>query len=173
MATQSEFDRELRAHWPRLRRFAFALSRNASDADDLVQSAVERAMRSAAGWQAGTRFDSWMFRITRNLWIDTVRARGRQQARFVAEEQGASVGFDPRPKTEAAIDLRRAMAALERLPDEQREVVALILVDGLGYREAAETLSLPIGTVSSRLVRGRKALLTLLGETGPGGTGDD
>ena len=173
MATQSEFDRELRAHWPRLRRFAFALSRNASDADDLVQSAVERAMRSAAGWQAGTRFDSWMFRITRNLWIDTVRARGRQQARFVAEEQGASVGFDPRPGTEAAIDLRRAMAALERLPDEQREVVALILVDGLGYREAAETLGLPIGTVSSRLVRGRKALLTLLGETGPGGTGDD
>lgn len=173
MATQSEFDRELRAHWPRLCRFAFALSRNASDADDLVQSVVERAIRSAAQWQAGTRFDSWLFRITRNLWIDTVRARGRQQARFVAEEQGASVGFDPRPGTEAAIDLRRAMAALERLPDEQREVVALILVDGLGYRETAELLNLPIGTVSSRLVRGRRALLALLGETRLGETGDD
>ena len=166
MATQLEFDRELRAHWPRLRRFAFALCRNPADADDLVQSAAERAMRSAAQWQSGTRFDSWMFRITRNLWIDTVRARGRQQARFVAEEEGASVGFDPRPGTEAAIDLRRAMAALGRLPDEQREVVALILIDGLAYREAAEALDLPIGTVSSRLVRGRKALLALLGETG-------
>jgi RNA polymerase sigma-70 factor (ECF subfamily) len=166
MATQYEFERELRAHWPRLRRFAFTLSRNAADADDLIQSAAERGMRSAAQWQPGTRFDSWMFRITRNLWIDTVRARGRQQKRFVAEEEGLSVGFDPRPGTEAAIDLGRAMAALGRLPDEQREVVALILIDGLGYRETAEALDLPIGTVSSRLVRGRKALLVLLGETG-------
>ena len=166
MATQLELDRELRAHWPRLRRFAFALSRNPADADDLIQSAAERAMQSAAQWQAGTRFDSWMFRVIRNLWIDTVRARSRQQKRFVAEEEGASVGFDPRPGTEAAIDLRRAMNALSQLPDKQREVVALILVDGLGYRETAEALDLPIGTVSSRLVRGRKALLALLGETG-------
>ncbi len=166
MATQYEFDRELRAHWPRLRRFAYALCRDHADADDLIQSAAERAMRSAAQWQAGSRFDSWMFRITRNLWIDTVRSRGRQQSRFVGEEEGASVGFDPRPGTEAAIDLRRAMAALDQLPDEQREVVALILIDGLGYRETAEALDLPIGTVSSRLVRGRKALLALLGETG-------
>ena len=75
-------------------------------------------------------------------------------------------GFDPRPGTEAAIDLGRAMAAMQRLPEEQREVVALILVDGLGYREAAEALGLPIGTVSSRLVRGRKALLAMLGENG-------
>ena len=110
-------------------------------------------------WQAGTRFDSWLFRIARNHWIDTARARSRQAKRFVAAEEGEAVGFDPRPATEAAIDLGRAMAALERLPDEQREVVALILIDGLGYREAAETLGLPIGTVSSRLVRGRKALL--------------
>ena len=166
MATQLELDRQLREHWPRLRRFAFAMSRNAADADDLVQSAAERAMRSAAQWQAGTRFDSWIFRIIRNLWIDKVRAQTRHRARFVAEEEGASVGFDPRPGTEAAIDLARAMAALDRLPAEQREVVALILIDGLGYRETAEALELPIGTVSSRLVRGRKALLALLGETG-------
>ena len=166
MATLLEFDRELRAHWPRLRRFAFALSRDHADADDLIQSAAERAARSIGQWEAGTRFDSWMFRITRNLWIDTARARSRQRARFVGEEEGASVGFDPRPATEAKIDLSRAMAALDRLPDEQREVVALILIDGLGYRETAEALDLPIGTVSSRLVRGRKALLALLGETG-------
>jgi len=166
MATNIEFERLLRDHWPRLRRFAFALSRNAADADDLVQGTVERAMRSAGQWQAGSRFDSWLFRIARNHWIDTVRARSRQAKRFVAAEEGEAVGFDPRPGTEAAIDLKRAMAALERLPDEQREVVALILVDGLGYRETAELLGLPIGTISSRLVRGRKALLALLGENG-------
>jgi len=170
MASNTEFERLLRDHWPRLRRFAYALSRDAADADDLVQGTVERAIRSADQWQAGTRFDSWLFRIARNHWIDTVRARSRQAKRFVAAEEGERIGFDPRPGTEAAIDLGRAMAAMQRLPDEQREVVALILVDGIGYREAAEMLGLPIGTVSSRLVRGRKALLALLGEIG---TGDD
>jgi len=166
MTSNLEFERLLREHWPRLRRFAYALSRDSSDADDLVQGTVERAMRAAGQWQKGTRFDSWLFRIARNHWIDTVRARSRQRTRFVAAEEGEAVGFDPRPQTEAAIDLKRAMAALERLPDEQREVVALILIDGLGYRETAELLGLPIGTISSRLVRGRKALLALLGERG-------
>ena len=166
MKVQDEFAQELGAMLPRLRRFAFALSRHPADADDLAALALERALRSRSQFTPGTRLDSWLFRITRNLWIDTVRARKRQQSRFAAEEEGASVGFDPRPGTEAAIDLKRAMAALDRLPDEQREVVALILIDGLGYRETAEALDLPIGTVSSRLVRGRKALLALLGETG-------
>lgn len=164
MASLTEFERELRDHWPRLRRFAFALSRNAADADDLVQAAAERAMRSAGQWEVGTRFDSWMFRIARNLWIDTVRARARQTARFAPAEEGEHVGFDPRPAIEAAIDLGTAMAAMQRLPEEQREVVALILIDGLGYREAAEALGLPIGTISSRLARGRTALLAMLGE---------
>ena len=113
MASISEFEQELRTHWPRLRRFAFSLSRNAADADDLVQAAAERALRSADQWQAGTRFDSWMFRIARNHWIDTLRARARQTARFAPEEEGADVGFDPRPGTEAAIDLKRAMAAMQ------------------------------------------------------------
>ena len=166
MASESEFERLLSDHWPRLRRFAYALSRDSSDADDLVQGTVERAMRAAGQWQAGTRFDSWLFRIARNHWIDTTRSRSRAAKRFVAAEEGESVGFDPRPGTEAGIDLKRAMAALERLPDEQREVVALILIDGFGYREAAELLGQPIGTISSRLVRGRKALLGLLGENG-------
>ena len=164
MISTTEFEQELRTHWPRLRRFALALSRDAADADDLVQATVERALKSAAQWQEGTRFDSWIFRIARNLWIDTARAQGRRTAHFVSEEAGINVGYDPRPGTEATIDLKRAMMALQQLPGEQREVVALILVDGLGYREAAEALGLPIGTVSSRLVRGRKALLKLLGE---------
>src|SRR5687768_8171887 len=116
MASDIEFERELRDHWPRLRRFAFALSRNAADADDLVQATAERAMRASDQWQPGTRFDSWMFRIARNLWIDTVRARARQTARFAPEEDGQHVGFDPRPATEAAIDLGTAMAAMQRLP---------------------------------------------------------
>lgn len=157
------FDSELTQLLPRLRRFAHALSRDPAQADDLAQMTLERALRSREQWQPGTRLDSWAYRIMRNLWIDTVRARGRRQKFEAPPEAGASVGEDPREAMDSAIDLKRAMAAMERLPDEQREVVALILVEGFGYRETAEMLDLPIGTVSSRLVRGRTALLEMLG----------
>jgi RNA polymerase sigma-70 factor (ECF subfamily) len=100
----------------------------------------------------------------RNLWIDTARARTRKNAREAPEEEGLSVGEDPREAIDAAVDLKRVMAAMEQLPDEQREVVALILVEGFGYREVSDMLGLPMGTVSSRLVRGRTALLALVGE---------
>jgi RNA polymerase sigma factor (sigma-70 family) len=159
-----EFEQGLVQLLPRLRRFAHALSRDRADADDLVQAAVERALRSRSQWQAGTRLDSWCYRILRNIWIDTGRSRTRKSAVEVASEAGEGVGFDPRPGVEAAIDLQKIMVAMTRLPDEQREVVALIMVEGFGYREAAALLDLPIGTVSSRLVRGRNALMALLGE---------
>ena len=159
------FESELTALLPRLRRFAHGLSRNAADADDLVQLTVERALRSRDQWQVGTRLDSWLYRIMRNLWIDTVRASGRKAMREAPAAEGEQIGHDPRAGIEAAIDLRRIMQAMDRLPDEQREVVALVLIEGVGYREAAEILGLPMGTVSSRLVRGRTALLSLVGES--------
>lgn len=157
------FGDELTALLPRLRRFAHALARSPSDADDLTQMTVERALRSKDQWQPGTRLDSWLYRIMRNLWIDTVRSRSRKERHEAPAEEAETVGDDPRSGIEAAIDLQRVMAAMQRLPEEQREVVALILVEGFGYREVSEMLDLPIGTVSSRLVRGRTALLQLVG----------
>jgi len=157
------FEHDLAAMLPRLRRFAHALSRNPADADDLTQATIERALRSKAQWQAGTRLDSWLFRIMRNLWIDTVRSRSRKEKFESLAEELEKLGEDPRGAIEASLELQRVMAAMERLPDEQREVVALILIEGFGYRETAEMLDLPIGTVSSRLVRGRTALLELVG----------
>lgn len=159
-----EFERGLQDCLPRLRRFAHALARDTADADDLTQMTAERALASRAQWQPGTRLDSWLYRIMRNLWIDTARSRGRKAVFEAPPEAGEMIGFDPRPGVEAAIDLGTAMAAMDRLPGEQREVVALILIEGLGYRETAELLGLPIGTVSSRLVRGRTALMAMLGE---------
>jgi RNA polymerase sigma-70 factor (ECF subfamily) len=149
---------------PRLRRFAHALARSPADADDLVQGSIERALRSRSQWEPGTRLDSWMYRIMRNLWIDTVRSRSRREDLHAPIENAESIGDDPRDAIEASIDLRKAMAAMQRLPEEQREVVALILIEGFGYRESSEVLGLPIGTVSSRLVRGRNALLQMMGE---------
>ena len=156
------FESDLAALLPRLRRFAHALSRNSADADDLTQATAERALRNRAQWEPGTRLDSWLYRIMRNLWIDTVRARGRRDKVEAPAELAERLGEDS--AIEASIDLKRVMAAMQRLPEEQREVVALILVEGFGYREAAELLELPIGTVSSRLVRGRTALLAMVGE---------
>lgn len=158
------FEEGLTALLPRLRRFAHGLSRSAADADDLTQMAVERALKARGQWQPGTRLDSWLYRIARNAWIDTSRARSRERARTLPAEAGERVGHDPRPGIEAKVDLRRIMAAMSRLPDEQREAVSLVLIEGLGYREAAEVLEIPVGTLSSRLVRGRNALLALVGE---------
>lgn len=164
MESSLSFEDGLTALLPRLRRFAHALSRNPADADDLTQATVERALRSRSQWEPGTRLDSWLYRIMRNLWVDTVRSRGRREDLHAPVEEAERIGEDPRAAIDASIDLRRAMNAMQRLPDEQREIVALILIEGFGYRECSQILNLPIGTVSSRLVRGRNALLKMIGE---------
>ena len=103
-----------------------------------------------------------MYRIMRNAWIDTARARSRAAETFVAEEAGLSVGGTG--NAEARVALNEVDAAMRTLPDEQREAVALVLVEGLAYKEAAEILDIPMGTLTSRLVRGRQALMARLGE---------
>ncbi|ATE66893.1 RNA polymerase sigma factor [Rhizorhabdus dicambivorans] len=158
------FERALLDLLPRLRRFARALTLDAADADDLCQIALERALKAESQWEAGTRLDSWMYRIMRNGWIDEVRARKRRGETFVAEEEGMHVGEADDRRIEARVELGKVDRAMAALPPEQREVIALILVEGFAYREAAETLGLPMGTVTSRLVRGRQALMEILGE---------
>ena len=162
MDQQPSFEDELVELLPRLRRFAHSLSRSPADADDLTQATVERAIRSRDQWTQGTRLDSWMYRIMRNLWIDAARSRSRREKFEAPPEEADRIGTDG--TAQAAAELAQVMAAMQRLPDEQREVVSLILIEGFGYREAAELLELPIGPVSSRLVRGRTALFELVGE---------
>jgi RNA polymerase sigma factor (sigma-70 family) len=146
---------------PRLRRFARALTRSRDDADDLVQAAVERALDKAALWQPGTRLDSWMFRLMKNAWIDELRGRQRAAEVLLPEEAGEHAGHDP---TAAQLDRLALHKALAQLGDDQRLAVGLVLVEGLSYQEAAAVLEIPIGTLTSRLARGREALLRLLGE---------
>lgn len=158
------FEDEMMALLPRLRRFAHALARNPADADDLCQAAVERALKSRAQWQPGTRLDSWMYRIMRNHWIDTARARTRYGETFVDAEAGESIGDRGDAAIEAHVELGNVGRAMAMLPPEQREAVALVLVEGFAYKEAAEILEIPMGTLTSRLVRGREALMAKLGE---------
>ncbi len=167
----NSFDRELPPILPRLRRLAHALARNRADADDLAQATVERMLRARDQWQPDTRFDAWAFRIMRNLWIDTGRAATRLASRSAPADAALTVGIDPTGPLEQRSELALLMRALAQLPAEQREVIALVTIEGLGYAEAAAILDVPIGTVSSRMLRGRQALLVLM--DAPTGGSDD
>ena len=145
---------------PRLRRFAIGLSGNGPDGDDLCQVTIERALNNRDKWAAGSRLDSWMYRIMRNAWIDETRASSRRGQTFVAEEAGLSVGSEG--GQEAAVELSNVDRALGKLPEDQREAVLLVMVEGYAYKEAAQIVGCPVGTLNSRLVRGRDALLALL-----------
>jgi RNA polymerase sigma-70 factor (ECF subfamily) len=148
---------------PRLRRFARTLTRNAADADDLLQLALERALTHLQQWQSGTRLDSWLYGILKNAWIDELRSRGRREQLFLDPAQAENVA-------DLAGDASGTLAiqqALGQLPDEQRLAVALVLIEGLSYKEAAQVMGVPIGTLTSRLARGREALQQLLPEERP------
>ena len=153
---------EIAALLPRLRRFGRALARHREDADDLVQMAVERALTHTDQWRPGTRLDSWLFRIMQNAWIDETRSRIRRAQTFVAEEAGEQVGVST---TDAQIDAIAVRKAVAQLSDDQRVVVGLVLVEGLPYKEAAQVLGIPVGTLTSRLARAREALQVILSGT--------
>ena len=146
---------------PRLRRLARALAGQAADADDLVQIVLERALARAAQWRPDAALDRWVFAIARNAWRDELRARGRSQHLFAPEEAG-EMAVD-RAGAQPAQQLELAMA-LAALPPDHREVVALVLVEGMSYGEAAELLEVPVGTVTSRLARARATLQAHLGK---------
>lgn len=156
------FERELLVLVPRLRRFARALAYDPADADDLLQVALERALRARTQWMPGTRLDAWTMRIVRNCWIDEVRSRTRRAQTFVPEDAGAQIGSDAHREIEQRAELADVDRAMATLPSDQREAIALVLVEGFAYREAADMLEIPIGTLTSRLTRGRQALVRLL-----------
>ena len=144
---------------PRLRRFGRALCGDVSDADDLVQLTVERALLHADQLRPDSQLSSWLFGILRNAWIDERRSRARRATVLSCEELGDDVAD---PAGDQQVEMLSVQAAMARLPREQREVVALVLVEGLSYREAAGIMNIPIGTVTSRLARARDALQSLL-----------
>jgi RNA polymerase sigma-70 factor (ECF subfamily) len=153
----ARFGDQLIAVLPRLRRFARGLSGSLADADDLVQAACERALARQHQFQEGTRFDSWMFRIVQTIWIDQVRSRDvRKEGGDIAEDRLGS--DEPVRRVEARLALTEVRRALDRLPPDQRAALLLVTVEGLSYKEAAEVVQVPVGTIMSRLARARIAL---------------
>ena len=135
------------------------IARHTADADDLVQITLERALLRLDQWRADTRLESWMFTIMKNAWIDEVRARGRRARVLAPAEAGENVGDC---SAEAQVTAMSVEAAMARLPDDQRIAVGLVLVEGLSYKEAAAVAEIPMGTLTSRLARGREALMRML-----------
>lgn len=140
---------------PRLRRFARTITHHVADADDVVQIAIERALQRYDQWRPELKFEGWMFGIVRNAWIDEVRARRRRDRVFAPEELGEHIADAHQEASVESLSIRRAVAAL---PEDHRMVVALVLIEGLSYKEAAAALDIPIGTLTSRLARARETL---------------
>lgn len=142
---------------PRLRGYARALTRDAGAADDLVQEALLRAYEKAATYRPGNSLGSWLLSIVHNLFIDQKRRAASEQkrnARLIDARQPAIAEGEQ----EQAVYLAEVSARFAALPEEHRAVLSLIGVQGLSYQEAAATLSVPVGTVMSRLHRARAAL---------------
>jgi RNA polymerase sigma-70 factor (ECF subfamily) len=163
-APATDFRSELAELIPKLRRFAFGICGTAHDADDLVQSAMERALRNEDQWRPGTRLDSWMYRIMQNLWIDQMRQRRSRGTVAPLEDAFAVVGEDARVTVENRDMAARAIAAFNALSPEVKAAAAMVILNGQSYRQAADALDVPIGTIMSRVARARRALETMTGK---------
>jgi len=156
----SEFHRLIEREIPRLRRYARALTRSADRADDLVQETLLRAIAKVHLWQTGTDIRAWLFTIMHNQYVNMVRRAMRDGANVDIEQMSSALVATTDPT--ASRQLRELENALSRLRDEQREVVLLVGLEGMSYEAAAQILDVPVGTVRSRLSRGRDALRRLM-----------
>lgn len=161
-SNDAQFRTELLSLLPRLRRYALARVATPEHADDLVQAACERGWKARAQWEPGTNLACWMFTIMHNLHIDEIRAKAAQ---------GTDVGAEPLEqlhdhawtrRLEAKEMLTQVVGVMQQLPQWMREVLMLVPVEGLSYREAAAVLGVPVGTVMSRLARARVELMRRL-----------
>jgi RNA polymerase sigma-70 factor (ECF subfamily) len=147
---------------PRLRRYARALTGDANAADDLVQDALERALLKQSLWREGTDLRAWLFTVMHNIFINQVRSAAAN--RMVPLDDADTDVFADASRAQATdrLEIRDLDAALQALPEEQRVVVLLVGLEQMTYDEAARVLEVPIGTVMSRLSRGRERLRRLL-----------
>ena len=145
---------------PRLRRFARSLTGNRHDADDLLQNTVERVLDRGVPEQVDV--GRWMFKVCKNLWIDELRAHSVRARAAASPELAEEPAVSGEAVAFGELELREVDRAMASLPDEQRLVLALVAVEGLTYREAAEVLDTPLGTIMSRLARARASLAARL-----------
>jgi RNA polymerase sigma-70 factor, ECF subfamily len=157
-----QFKAELLALLPRLRRYALARSGNAAQADDMVQATCERAWRARDSLLPGARMDFWTFRIMKNLHIDEIRSDSARGIDVGPEALEEIPDHQWARRVEGRLTLEQVSHAMQQMPEYMRDVLALVPIEGLSYREAAEVLGVPVGTVMSRLARARADLMSRL-----------
>ena len=167
LRVDDDVQKEMVALLPRLRRFALAMTRSEADADDLVQATCERAIANLEKWEPGTRLDSWMYRIAQNLHRNVIRQSKRRDSHLSVVEATATSHSDGEAAVMSQMALKEVVAGIDRLPEEQRVILLLVVVEGRRYRDVAEILDLPMGTVTSRLARARDTLRQCLEGTEP------
>ncbi len=153
-------ERLIAAEIPRLRRYARALTRDRSAADDLVQDCLERAWSRLHLWRRGSNLRAWLFTILHNIHANDARRRARRPV-VVPLSDGIGAAATP-PAQDKGIEVENLRAALSRLPEDQRAAVLLVGLEQMSYREAAAVLGIPAGTLMSRLHRGRERLRGLM-----------
>ena len=168
MNGKSEEPFDVEPHLGVLRRYALVLTRDADEAEDLVQEALLRAIAAAATWQSERGLRPWLLAIVHNVHVS--RRRRRQVEAAATDVIPAESDVAP-PAQVARVELAQTVAALMSLPEDQREVLTLVAVDGLSYKDAAEILDLPLGTLMSRLARARDALRRAVGDRAPARAG--
>jgi RNA polymerase sigma-70 factor (ECF subfamily) len=157
IASDVEIRAELGRQLPRLWRYGLVLSRQRHVADDLVQATCVRALERAGQFVPGTRLDRWLLAILHSIWLNEVRSqRVRQGQGFVDAE--SELSFDGESQAQGQVLAAQVIKRVNALPDAQRETVFLAYVEGLSYREIAEILHIPVGTVMSRLAAARLRL---------------
>ncbi len=156
----NDFHHRLEREVPRLRRYARALTRNAVRADDLVQETLVRALHKEHLWQPGTDLRAWLFTIMHNQNVNEIRRAIRDDA--TVDLENCSAILTARTDPTASRQLRELDHALAQLPEEQRQVILLVGLEGMSYEDAAAILDVPIGTIRSRLSRGRESLRKLM-----------
>jgi RNA polymerase sigma-70 factor, ECF subfamily len=156
-----DIHRGIEAEIPRLRRYARALVRDTASADDLVQDCLTRALGKLHLWQEGTDLRAWLFTILHNQYVNQVRRGVREGVAVGLSETEPMLACAPHQGRQ--LELRDLRRALDRLPEEQRSVILLVGVEGMRYEEVAEVFDVPVGTIRSRLSRGREALRRLIG----------
>jgi RNA polymerase sigma-70 factor, ECF subfamily len=170
MAVTPGFKADLIAAIPSLRAFAVSLSQNADKADDLVQETLVKAWDKHESFQLGTNLKAWLFTILRNEFYSQMRKRGRE----VQDSDGAMTGrLAVHPSQHGKLDLQDFRAALETLPEDQREAIVLIGASGFSYEEAAEICNCAVGTIKSRVSRARSRLQDILKVSGEAEYGPD
>ena len=151
------------AQIPRLRRYARALTRDITAADDLVHDCLVRAVSKSHLWQEGTDLRAWLFTILHNTYINQVRRSVREGTAVALSDIEPEAALTSAPNQDKRLELRDLERALAKLPEEQRSALLLVGTEGMNYDQAAAVLDVPVGTIRSRLSRGREALRQLMG----------